>query len=148
MTQEEKDLLLKDISGRLTYNLICQCCPIEQRENKRNFIARGIDVEKEAILTVNGYYALDCCVPYLRPMKSMTTKEYESIKYEFSFYGASILLTSELYTCGEATDWLNAHHFDYRGLIEKGLALEAPETMYTHFGDMDVDVTVEKKNKI
>ena len=27
-------------------------------------------------------------------------------------------------------DWLNAHHFDYRGLIEKGLALEAPEGMY------------------
>lgn len=27
-------------------------------------------------------------------------------------------------------DWLNAHHFDYRGLIQKGLALEAPEGMY------------------
>ena len=27
-------------------------------------------------------------------------------------------------------DWLNEHHFDYRGLIEKGLALEAPEDMY------------------
>jgi hypothetical protein len=30
----------------------------------------------------------------------------------------------------ETFDWLNAHHFDYRGLIEKGLALEAPEGMY------------------
>jgi len=30
----------------------------------------------------------------------------------------------------EVVDWLNAHHFDYRGLIEKGLALEAPEGMY------------------
>ena len=29
-----------------------------------------------------------------------------------------------------AIDWLNAHHFDYRGLIEKGLALEAPKGMY------------------
>ena len=27
-------------------------------------------------------------------------------------------------------NWLNSHHFDYRGLIEKGLALEAPEGMY------------------
>ena len=27
-------------------------------------------------------------------------------------------------------DWLNAHHFDYRGLIDKGLAIEAPEGMY------------------
>ena len=30
----------------------------------------------------------------------------------------------------EIYDWLNAHHFDYRGLIEKGLAFEAPEGMY------------------
>jgi hypothetical protein len=30
----------------------------------------------------------------------------------------------------EQMDWLNVHHFDYRGLIEKGLALEAPEGMY------------------
>lgn len=27
-------------------------------------------------------------------------------------------------------DWLNSHHFDYRGLIKKDLALEAPEGMY------------------
>ena len=32
--------------------------------------------------------------------------------------------------CGEIVDWLNKHHFDYRGLIEIGLALEAPEDMY------------------
>jgi hypothetical protein len=32
--------------------------------------------------------------------------------------------------CADYVDWLNAHHFDYRGLIEKGLALEAPEGMY------------------
>ena len=30
----------------------------------------------------------------------------------------------------KAVDWLNAHHFDYRGLIDKGLAFEAPEEMY------------------
>ena len=30
----------------------------------------------------------------------------------------------------KAIEWLNKHHFDWRGLIEKGLALEAPEGMY------------------
>ena len=30
----------------------------------------------------------------------------------------------------ELLDWLNAHHFDYRNLIGKGLALRAPEGMY------------------
>ena len=33
-------------------------------------------------------------------------------------------------TCANLIDWLNKHNFDYRGLIEKGLALEAPEGMY------------------
>jgi hypothetical protein len=27
-------------------------------------------------------------------------------------------------------DWLNVHHFDYRNLIDKGLAIEAPDGMY------------------
>lgn len=30
----------------------------------------------------------------------------------------------------DGIDWLLARHFDFRGLIEKGLALEAPEDMY------------------
>jgi hypothetical protein len=29
------------------------------------------------------------------------------------------------YATDESIDWLNAHHFDYRGLIEKGLAIDA-----------------------
>ena len=32
--------------------------------------------------------------------------------------------------CSKIIDWLNKHHFDYRGLIEKELALKAPEGMY------------------
>ena len=57
--------------------------------------------------------------PYLRPMSSMTKderKEYWSI-------------TSTSNHCA-AIDWLNSHYFDYRCLIEKGLALEAPADMY------------------
>ena len=62
--------------------------------------------------------------PYLRPMSSMT--EEEENKYNsLNGYEKGIFPHTE-----EAFDWLNAHHFDYRGLIEKGLALEAPEDMY------------------
>lgn len=57
--------------------------------------------------------------PYLRPMSSMTEKELEEYsRFSLSRYNI------------ECFDWLNAHHFDYRGLIGKGLALEAPEGMY------------------
>ena len=60
--------------------------------------------------------------PYLRPLSSMTEEE------KFMYFQLS-----ECKSIGgkaEFIDWLNAHHFDYRGLIEKGLALEAPEGMY------------------
>jgi hypothetical protein len=53
----------------------------------------------------------------------MTEKEKEKMA-KMSTLISSIALVKEL------GDWLNAHHFDYRGLIEKGLALEAPEGMY------------------
>lgn len=33
-------------------------------------------------------------------------------------------------TSQQVIDWLLAHHFDYRGLIPMGLALEATEGMY------------------
>ena len=64
--------------------------------------------------------------PYLRPMSSMTDdekKEYVNFFEDIDGYVYSIDATIEI-------DWLNAHHFDYRGLIEKGLALPAPEGMY------------------
>ena len=90
--------------------------------------------------------------PYLRPMSSMTEEEKEELlnllfDKEFrNFYideeGFIDGKTSDLMKNGLNypsfcpinivlyMDWLNAHHFDYRGLIEKGLALETPEGMY------------------
>lgn len=61
--------------------------------------------------------------PYLRPMSSMTEEEfdkYEELEWAGDFENLSLPLL----------DWFNAHHFDYRGLIEKGLALEALEGIY------------------
>ena len=67
------------------------------------------------------------CKPYLRPMSSMTDKEkteYKKIAPGIAWhYGIHFPTTNKI-------DWLNARHFDYRELIEKGLALEAPEGMY------------------
>jgi hypothetical protein len=74
-------------------------------------------------------------LPYLRPMSSMTKKEFneymrfikhswEGIDKEEDDYYVKVK-DVDIYT-----DWLLSHHFDYRGLIEKGLALEAPEDMY------------------
>ena len=90
-------------------------------------------------------YTIEEFKPYLRPMSSMTEvekKELEDIctmyngdpSSSYEYFGVEIFHISRYGTNFEsdytAIDWLNAHHFDYRGLIEKGLALKAPEGMY------------------
>ena len=57
--------------------------------------------------------------PYLRSMSSMTEEERNEYNKMQCVYGVTSISKH-----GEMTDWLNAHHFDYRGLIEKGLAIE------------------------
>ena len=62
--------------------------------------------------------------PYLRPMNSMTEEERE--KYHFYINEQKLYGTLSI----KMFDWLNEHKFDYRGWIEKGWALPAPERMY------------------
>ena len=70
--------------------------------------------------------SLDDIKPYLRPMSSMTLEEERE-------YNLTKTLSIIDYPTLESFDWLNAHHFDYRGLIEKGLALEMPKEMYYEY---------------
>ncbi len=112
MTQEEKQLLLKDLCARLPYNVICQL----SAKDADISITENLDVAGLEHFIVGTMYVN----PYLRPMSSMTEEEKKD--YEGT--------CSDWYETLETYDWLLEHHFDYRGLIEKGLALEAPEGMY------------------
>ena len=62
-------------------------------------------------------------------MPSMTEEERNEFWKVVDNYGSDSN-AFDGFELGDDVDWLNAHHFDYRGLIEKGLALEAPEGMY------------------
>lgn len=82
-----------------------------------------------------------CCYsykPYLFPLSSMTEEQKKELReIEWSFDNSTIcniiecLGTYRAYVdhhcCSELIDWLNKNHFDYRGLIKKGLALDASE---------------------
>lgn len=144
MTQEEKELLFIDLSARWTYGVKVTWdgkhplrvtphiyCTIVSENNTNNL---------PKLL--------------LRPMSSMTEEEKEELKSKCihteteedwegvrsDVWGIQILDKYDTRRWDnpiwpstinmDAIDWLNAHHFDYRGLIEKGLALEAPEGMY------------------
>ena len=114
MNNEEKELLLKDICGRLPYGVKYQ-----------DRIEGGIH-----ILSLGTIHHYERFIPYLCPMSSMTEEErteYFLLKHRDNDRDDNIILADE---ASAIIDWLNAHHLDYRGLIEKGLALEAPKDMY------------------
>ena len=127
MTQEEKSLLLRDLCARLPYGVMIQIPELFYPQRKIT----------EKLVTINdlwhfnddGTY-IENVKPYLRPMSSMTEEEsydyYNTFEWEEDLNGGHYPNSKTEKTF----DWLNAHHFDYRGLIEKGLAIEAPEGMY------------------
>lgn len=124
MTQEERQLLLKDISARLPYNVVVRCT--DSDTDYKCFLTTDILHEIQ-----NGYEYYDY-KPYLRPLSSMTEKEENEcigISRNITIPGVRNWFRFSI-TNPVFADWLNEHHFDYRGLIEKGLALEAPEGMY------------------
>lgn len=126
MTQEEKQLLLKDLCARLPYEVFVE-------------YDYGDGVKRATKFHGNYHYLMMLgklqwkdFKPYLRPMSSMTEderKEYNDIvKNTIDFYDCPKSEDVCLFTI--PIDWLNKKNFDYRGLIPMGLALEAPEEMY------------------
>jgi hypothetical protein len=139
MTQEDKELLLKDLCARLPYGVKCSfgvddaiyeicginpvCCGAS--EIQATHIKSGI----------NGDFAINACKPYLFPLSSMTEEQKMEIK--------SLCDGTEIFDDGgwmsyisivgsfnfelnlSVVDWLNKNHFDYIGLIPKGLAIDA-----------------------
>ena len=126
MTQEKKkQLLLKDLCTRLPYGVIVHNEEgYEGNLNSINQTIFGIELGVNITSAHHVDFQLDTCKPYLRPMSSATEEEKkEFIKFRWTTQDGE----PRMY---EWCDYANAHHFDYRGLIEKGLALEAPESMY------------------
>ena len=121
MTQEGKELILKDISGRLPYGLIVQIS-LFRNDGEKSDIYLDPHVTENIWEIIDKYHAL----PYLRPMSSMTKVEmleYISLKEDIIACD-DITYSFETY---ESIDWLNKKMFDYRGLIPKGLAIEVTE---------------------
>ena len=114
MTQEEKQLLLKDLCARLPYGFV-----VHRYSDNVDISIDDIDDFAHFLEYSEG----EDFKPYLRPMSSMTEKERKHWK------NISLSCPDWDFTA-RCLDWLNAHHFDYRGLIDKGLALEVPEGMY------------------
>jgi hypothetical protein len=138
MTQEEKDLLFKDLCARLPYGVKVKYLYWDENKDCEYPIAMVLDaINSDGYIKFHGDIAegegsgmLTQNLPYLRPMTSMTEEEKIELKSITKGAIQTIGLEDIVVTTDKGFDYLNAHHFDYRGLIEKGLAVEAPENMY------------------
>ena len=131
MIQKDKQLLLIDLCSRLPYD------GLMVRWGDEDFNIIGVCFGRVVLLkpfmsNVSGSPLVEEVKPYLRKMSNMTEEERnEAAQFEINDLGPigfnwNLLVSNS----SELVNWLNAHHFDYRGLIEKGLALEAPKGMY------------------
>jgi hypothetical protein len=131
MTDSEKRLLSIDLCGRLPYGAKIQVtsfdCVLDEYGEETNVVEEKNVVCNLYMMTYDSVFyegdwiPLEYCKPYLRPLKETYMTEAEAIYY------------NTVYTClpyTEKVDWLNEHMFDYRKLIEQGLALQSPEGMY------------------
>ena len=134
MDKEEKQLLLKDLCARLLYEVILL--------SPNNKITYQTDGNTAAELLIEEGWK-----PYLRPISSMTDDEMDRffdilhidkdgndedwIKIN-DVYGIKFFFPTGKWIedVAEAYDYLYSIHIDFRGLIRKGLAIEAPEGMY------------------
>ena len=128
MTQENKELLLKDLCARLPYGVKIKLIRWDIDEGMYiNTTLEPDDIER--LLNVEeGNTEIK---PYLFPLSSMTEeqkREYNMLLTDIPTYeyeGGDIVTVFETYDNWMSIDYLNANHFDYRGLIEKGLAIDA-----------------------
>lgn len=135
MTLEDKDLLLKDLCARLPYGVKLGFYASATKQTYICTLLGLVPQEDEPIIakTENGnfYMLADNVKPYLFPLSSMTEeqkREYNSLRdcvptYHYEF--GDLVEDMELCDNWGSIDYLIANHLDYRGLIPKGLAIDA-----------------------
>ena len=123
MKQEDKKLELRYLSMALPYRV--KVCLYE----KETCILTGIDGYEVYLDVDSDSFRIESIKPYLRPMSSMTKEEEK--EFNEQMYNAKPYSDGKSYNVYEVIgldiNYLNAHHFDYFGLIEKGCAIRVTE---------------------
>ena len=119
MTQEDKELLLKDLSARLPYGV--KICYTEFEYKTKSVWDVDYIYKKDIIVCKHPYarHKIENCLLYLRPLTSMTEEEKAGL-FQLMGNGTDI----------QRIDFYLSHYFDFRCLIPMGLAIEAPKGMY------------------
>lgn len=142
ITQEDKELLLTDLCARLRYGIKCH---FKYGTVEGDIILKCIDGNVARFdygLYGKFHVVIDpqYIKPYLRPMSSMTEEEEKELKkihhqfYKGNFIDAGVFSANDcgctVFEMSNILNYLRSRNFDYCGMIDRGLALEAPEGMY------------------
>ena len=133
MTQEDRQLLLRDLCARLPYGVICNIWfkDSEGWKNENMKLSGLFNDDSQSFFTsINGSAYSDEFKPYLRSLSSMTDEERIKIASMAGHFNSLTKSIEVCFACLPVVDYCYSRHLDIHGLIEKGLALEAPEGMY------------------
>ena len=128
MTQEDKELLFKDLCARLPYGVKIELTWWVMGEGTCINTTLEPDHIKQLLNDEDGDTEIK---PYLFPLSSMTGEQYnEFFSYYHNMEMAEVKASGDYLKAAYIGDdakysWLNENHFDYRGLIEKGLVIDA-----------------------
>lgn len=135
MKQEDKELLLQDLCGRIPYGVKCEVYDRIGILDEISSYGAAVNYDNGEDTTCR----IECVNPYLFPLSSMTEEQKKELDKKFNviaIYGNNILIHyhSQGYWDTDLEvdfqdwlwliNWLNKNHFDYRGLIKKGLAID------------------------
>ena len=138
MTQEDKELLLRDLCARLPYGVKCIVTKSRTEEGQKGDVGKigwvsleGVDCigDREPFFSEFGNFK-----PYLIPLSSMTEDQYIEFIIASGWNCDITDIRRGKFPCisyigldyiYNTIDWFNKNHFDYRGLIKKGLAIDA-----------------------
>ena len=129
MTKEDRERLLKDLGGRLPYGV--KILDIPANVVGKLFLISTTDTVQYETADDTGIQTLYNIKPYLLPLSSMTEeqkREYNMLLTDiltYEYEGGDIVTVIDTYDNWMSIDYLIANHFDYRYLIEDGLAIDA-----------------------
>ena len=116
MTQNDKDLLLKDLCARVPYGVKYMRYSWDYDTDQELPVIETLEcADKDGYINHRRVYTVDDIKPYLFPLSSMTEEQKEDMIKSSCGIGSD----------KNVFDWYNKNHFDYRGLIPMGLAIDA-----------------------
>ena len=138
MTQDQKELLLKDLCVRLPYGVKfpMMCWDDKIGETIRPVTLYSINQDGYCRVSEDDYSPyIDEVKPYLFPLSSMTNEQLFEVS---EILGKDVVIFSDylltINNCRKSFSyqeldtlfiWFDKNHFDYRGLIPMGLAEDA-----------------------